>query len=787
LAASPLIEEGMGMKRWHMLAIEGGLLAMLCAAVPQAVAAAGDRQPGTTAFSDDAASDPQLASEGDIVVTAQKRAERLSDVPMSITAASGDTLGKLGITSADDLGKLVTGFNYSKSAYGVPVYTLRGVGFYDYSLAAVPAVTIYVDEVPLPYSKMGAFASLDLDRVEILKGPQGTLYGQNSTGGAINYIAAKPEGDFGAGLNFSYGRFAATDISGYLTGSLTGNMSARLSASHQGGGAWQKSTSRFDKLGDRNVTSARLLLEWEPTPDLAILLNLNGGWDKSDTQAAQFQQITPLNPTNASIRANRPALFNFPRSPDRPRAADWDIGVPLERDDRQLQAAMTVRYDLSPDIEFTSISSYIDLRTASTLDGDGTPFVNILAEVDGAATSVFQELRLSGTSGIFDWIAGLNYGKHKVREDQTGSYPDDFLGILGITKNRNGGRQQTESKAVYVNGNIHVTSALTLEGGLRYTDESHDFAGCTRAAAAAAAAYYSNRYRGQVQVNDCVTTLPGGGWGLYSSAFKEGNISWRAGVKWSPGDDAMLYANVSRGYKGGSYPLTGASNYYQLRPILQETLLAYEAGFKTALLDRRLQLSGAVFHYDYSDKQIRGKAIQPETGAAVAALVAIPKARVTGAEFQATARPIDGLSLGIDTTYADSRIKGRWTNYDFYGALGEFGGEAIPYSAKWSVSARADYEFAAFAEWKGAIGTNLRHQSSSYAGLGEQIISRLPVFTTLDVRASIGTDDDRLSIAVWGRNVTNEYYWNNTIVILGAIARYAAPPAAYGVSINLRN
>ncbi len=131
-------------------------------------------------------------AEGEIVVTAQKRNERLSDVPMSITAASSEQLESRGIANTDDLAKLVPGFTFQKSNYGLPIYYIRGVGFSDTTLGVSPAVTVYVDQIPLPFSPMSRGAILDLERVEVLKGPQGTLFGQNSTGGAINYIAARP-------------------------------------------------------------------------------------------------------------------------------------------------------------------------------------------------------------------------------------------------------------------------------------------------------------------------------------------------------------------------------------------------------------------------------------------------------------------------------------------------------------------------------------------------------------------------------------------------------------------
>src|SRR5579862_7168638 len=135
----------------------------------------------------------------EVIVTAQKRSERLTDVPVSISALSADQLAQQDVTTPADLEKIVPGFTYRLSQNGTPIFQIRGIGFYDEQLAVAPAVTIYVDQVPLPYGRMAEGASLDLERVEVLKGPQGTLFGENSTGGAVNYIAAKPTDHFAAG------------------------------------------------------------------------------------------------------------------------------------------------------------------------------------------------------------------------------------------------------------------------------------------------------------------------------------------------------------------------------------------------------------------------------------------------------------------------------------------------------------------------------------------------------------------------------------------------------------
>ena len=176
----------------------------------------------------------------EIIVTAQKRQQSVNDVPISITTASGSDLLSKGITSTADLAKIVPGLSAPPSPYNVPVYSLRGVGFYESSLSASPTVAVYTDEVPLPFSAMTKAASLDVERVEVLKGPQGTLFGNNTTGGAINYIANKPTDKFEAGFDLSYGRFNTFDFQGFVSGALTEGLNARIAARTIQSGDWQK-------------------------------------------------------------------------------------------------------------------------------------------------------------------------------------------------------------------------------------------------------------------------------------------------------------------------------------------------------------------------------------------------------------------------------------------------------------------------------------------------------------------------------------------------------------------
>src|SRR5258707_1269018 len=165
--------------------------------------------------------------------------------------------GICGMTNPAGLTKLVPGFNFTESTYGAPVYTLRGIGTYDEAIAISPAVGVYVDQIPLPFARMTEGVSLDLQRVEVLKGPQGTLFGENSTGGAVNYIPNRPTDHVAAGGSVTYGRFDETDAEGYVSGPVFGTVNARLAVRTEQRGDWQYNYTNNDTLGRRHFTTGR--------------------------------------------------------------------------------------------------------------------------------------------------------------------------------------------------------------------------------------------------------------------------------------------------------------------------------------------------------------------------------------------------------------------------------------------------------------------------------------------------------------------------------------------------
>lgn len=791
------------------------LLSTVLAAIPINSARAQEAVPA-----DDPAGTVAATSYGDeIIVTAQKREENLKDVPMSIFASSGDQLRSLGVMGPADLAKIVSGFTFNYSAYGAPVFTIRGVGFQDTALAASPTVSVYVDEITRPFSIEAVDTSLDIARVEVLKGPQGTLYGQNATGGAINYVTNKPTDTLGAGFNLSYGRFETVAVDAFVSGPVSDTLGFRLAAEYTTSGPWQKSYTSDAELGRQNKFTTRGTLQWEPAPELRVLLTGTAHFDRSESKAPQLLAIKVQNPQTPLP----PGYLAYPLAPQTNRAADWSACInasptedpasciALKKNTEYYQGSLRVDYDLSPDITISSLTSYQHYDRFEPIDLDGTTFRNYESVQQGFLKSFYQELRIAGSiGGDGNWIVGGNYQHDDTVDTLLQSYSDSssrtIFGLpLGPTQPLN--EQKIKTYAVF--GNIEVpVGPVTLHGGARYTKQKRDFRGCGQDGGDGSWSTISQAIQNFLITGDpffggafpdpsqgpginagpggCGTTGPAPDFlpAYVVDDLDEDNLSWRVGAKWNLSADHMLYANLSRGYKAGAFPTAATARSVQLLPAVQESLLAYEAGIKSDFLDRRVQLSAAAYYYDYSNKQIRGFLLDPVFGP-LAALVNVPKSRVKGFEANLTLHPVDGLRLGGNLSYANSRIKGDFSNFNYLGQLQNFTGEAFPHSPKWQATGNMEYRFPAGDDWEAYFGGNISYRGATNAGFGELPELKIKSYSLLDLRA--GIDSGPLRFEIWGRNVTNTYYYSEVARLFGdSLVRFTGMPATYGITIGYK-
>jgi len=761
-----------------------------CLSFTGAAAQAQERTPGTE----------YLVPE--IIVTAQKREESAFTVPMSITAVTGDQLLRTGVLEVRDLTKIAPGFSYADSYVGSPIYTLRGIGFSDISLGGRSTVSLYLDQAPIPFAIEGRGTMLDLERVEVLKGPQGTLFGQNATGGAINFIAARPTPAFAAGIDASYGAFNALDLTGFVSGPLSETIGVRLAVRAIRSEPWQRSYTTSRENGADDVQSARLTVAWEPTAQLTVQVSLNGSIDKSEGQAGQLIGISPALPAAAPFV---PGLLTYPLAPATARAADFNPGVDYGKNNRFRQISARVDYHFSNSIVLTSITSGSRFDQNQLLDIDGTKLSNLSRDTKGEIESFSEELRISGElHDNLKYTLGAYYSADNVREFSLNDFSQSSQALLftafGFPALKGFGdsnSQKTDTHAIFASVDYAITENINLTGGVRYTRSNNEFEGCTSdpgdGGSSAVFGPFWNSFRAQmgkppnppIAKGGCITANAEIAPKLVVDSLTETNVAWRVGAEWTPLERMLLYTNVSKGYKAGGFPSLGGTSASQYLPATQESVLAYEAGFKTTTTNRRLHIDGALFYYDYQDKQILGRVLDPLFGPLLQ-MINVPKSRVAGAELQASWLPVQGLSLTTGVSYIDSEVLDRFVNYNPDGVLTNLGGEAFPNTPKWHVVADVNYGWPISDSLNGFVGGGVNYQDETNSQLGELPSLKVKAYSLVDLRAGLESQTGTWRLWAWGRNVGDAYYWTAANRNLDTTVRFTGRPATFGVSVSYR-
>ncbi|PLW81797.1 TonB-dependent receptor [Kineobactrum sediminis] len=787
---------------------------------------------GTMMFSSHA-----LSALEEVVVTATKRSQSLSDVGLTVTAMSGDKMRELGISNVADLATQVPGLTYAPSLSSSPVYTLRGIGFFESTLAAYPDVSLYMDQAPLPFPIMADLVAFDLERVEILKGPQGTLFGNNATGGAINFIAEKPTNELAAGLNVSYGRFQTLEAEGFVSGPLSPELRGRLAVKSVRADDWQRSyDTPGDTLGEKDNTAARMLLNWTPAENLDVTLNINGWRKKDDPIGVQMIAYNPEYEVGAAgfggvLEENEIPIQSYePYNGNSGRDAGWTPGLPYQ-DNEFWQVSLRFDYSFGNDLTLTSITSRSDAKIDAGIESDGTYLILIdLLPDQGDIESFSQELRLSNDpSNDLRWMVGLNYEDSEVSQSAGYYYPDTTSTMVnGISVNIFESDQEMDNRAVFANLEYDFSEAVTLRGGLRYTEAdrdsisnlaNHPFLEPRNGAEFTVTEFFNLAwpvlfgdlgYEGVLQPGDNIaldTRTDANGNPVNPDTYlkpnvkpqfelEEDNVSWSLGVDYRLTDDVLIYVNVMKGYKAGSMPTLSGSIYEAYEPVEQESLVDYEAGFKARLWNGRASLNGAAFFYDYENKQLRAKFVDPIFNQ-LDKLLNVPKSEVTGAELEFTALVTDALEISVAGTWLDSEV----TEYE--GAVGStmgpmgfepinasYAGVELPYTPEWSYAVRTTYTFDLSAALQGFASVGLTGQSDSVGVLtpvpARQERYSIDSYSLLDMNIGIRSRSADWELALWGKNLTDEYYWHSAVPAFDTDGRYPGRPAEYGVRAAYR-
>ena len=686
----------------------------------------------------------------EVVVTAQKREQNIQDVPIAITALGGGNIAGLGFKTAADIQYQVPGLIVSySSTNAIPNFVLRGVGLNDFTAIQSSPVAVHVDEVYYGNSTLLNFALFDLERVEVLKGPQGTLFGRNSTGGAINFFSASPTDEFDAGLTLGLSKYESMTGEAYVNGPLSETVSGRLSMSttYQNGGPFEH--PRLGEIGEQEKYAFRGQLSWDVSEQLSARLTVFGGEDESEGN--QYQGLPTYSNDGSGEICAPISAGNLGVSPacsfDGAGAALLDDGDPftltsgvINRDEiKAFGTVFSIDYELWNEVTLTSITGYNEVERQSQEDADGSMQRNIDVGYETDFVQFSEELRFSSSGdGPWTWTFGLFYSTDELDTPLTET---DLTDLFEDFRQSHTYKLETDSFALFLHDEYRLTDRLSVIGGLRYTSEERAFRGGTFDVPPGA---------GPSPAGDFVASFkpvtPGEYYAFLEDEITFEEVSWTVGAHLDISDQAMLYARIANGFKSGGFIGDITEQPILEEPYDEETLTAYEIGLKSDLLNGGLRWNTTLFYYDYQDiilaLSIEGSGLDTllinENGA---------DAEIYGLESEIRLAPADGLEISFGVVWMDSEMSGIQTSpFDVSERLE---GNEMPYAPEFSANGMVRYEVPAANGYSVYGQFDFTTRGEHWAESDNVNVSRIDGYTLLNARFGIRIPGNRGIVTVW--------------------------------------
>ncbi|WP_454715611.1 TonB-dependent receptor [Caulobacter segnis] len=716
----------------------------------------------------------------EVVVTARRREERLQDTPVAVTALAGEALESRGVDSVDQIAKFAPSIRFDGAAalsggnYNATVF-IRGVGQNDFAIFSDPGVGVYVDGVYYARSIGGTLDAFDVSRIEVLRGPQGTLFGKNTIGGAVLITTDQPKNAFGGKIEGVTGSYDRLDIKGHVDIPLGEKVSARLSAARLTRDGYGKRLLTGDDLGDRNATAARAQLLWEPSD--AVTVSLSADYTRAREHSAPQKLLvigavpgfaigpfmgnfnTYIAPGLGITAPNGAKSLNTSFLTDSPFTT---YGTGPNINDLDLWGgSATVSWNLG-DFTFKSISAVRGLKATFARDGDNTPFTFRETFNHDVQAQYSQEFQFSGQSfnDRLTWVTGAyafrergtdsGYAKLALGLAPPASPPPYSPSAAVYTK------VTSTTYALFAQGSLTLTDRLSATVGARYNRDEKD---------------YVLDHRRIRDGGVIAQAAPSGSWNSFTP---------KVGLEFKATPDVLLYASVGKGFKSGGFnarPLNDASEVTEYQP---ETLLTYEAGAKTAWLDRRLILNVAGYFSDYQDIQVTVNQTPRNFVANAAA------GEVKGVEVELQARPTANWSFNFGGGYMDAK-------YTKVGA-GLPAGQVLPITLathfvkapKWTLNAGAEYGHDVAGGGRVTARVDWTHYSTVYNDVANDPDLTQPGYDLFGARLAYASPDRIWQAALFGTNLSDERYMvsGNASSGFGLKEASFGRPREWGVSLS---
>jgi iron complex outermembrane receptor protein len=691
-----------------------------------------------SAFADTAEA-PEVGLE-EIIVTAERRAERLQDVPIAVTALTESAIDQLGLTGMKDLSASVPGLDFTRQANGATVY-LRGVGNPNGAIGQESSVAMYVDGVYMPSPAGALFSFNNIDRLEVLKGPQGTLFGRNATGGVIQVITKDPSQTTHLDAAVSYANYNTVEGTAYATTGVTSTLATDIAVYGQNrGDGWGRYTVLNKDAFTGSEWDIRNKWLWTPGENTEVRLALDAGETKT-LEGLGWHAL--------------PGTYLLDGTTYSGRFYDTNDNVPTGSDDKYSGAAVTIHQNLGF-ARLVSITSLRGINSFYRVDQAATAEPILDPYVSGRSQTLTQEVQLlANPDNKLQWILGAFFFHDDSKYDPvklvgSGTGGPSSISIFGDEK--------TNSYAGFGQASYEVLPATDLTLGLRYTEDKRSISGET------------------ITPEDGVI-----GSGAQSASFDK--VTWRVALDHKFTPDVMGYISDNRGFKSGLYQVVS----YSAPAVRPEVLDAQEVGMKTEFLDRRLRINVAGYHYNYRDLQIT--IVVPGSQETVN----VPGAEVWGADLDFNAKPTNHLSLqgGLNYTH------GRYTDFPQGPVY-----TALPPSAGGGAAATSENlagnTMVHAPTLTGVIGATYRIETKSgNIDLNGSVThnsgffwypddnARQPRYDLLNAAIEWTSANGKWGVDVWGRNLSGEQYYSfvseNTFGYVGS----PAAPRTFGITLKV--
>jgi len=708
----------------------------------------------------------------EIIVTAQKRAQSLQDVPLSVSAFGGDFIEQAGSANLVDLAKFTPGLNADNPARGFGVISMRGVSSNDFGVGGDPSVGVYVDGVYVGRGGSAVSDFLDVAQVEILKGPQGTLFGRNTAGGAISITTHQPGNEFDASVGASVGSAGYRELRAMVNLPLIDeSLSLRTSIKTKRQDGWMDNAINSDESGEVDNSSGRLSLLWTPSDTISV--TFTNDWERTDDEAMLSNELIAMDPAtitsgavtgifqdvqalNAALGANvfHADTFNLG---DKKYSSNVSPG---SFDRRQRGHSVKVEWDVTDSLTLTSLTAYreFDLAYSEDVDGSELDIFQIEESAQGQET-YSQEFRLNGHAEGVDWFVGLSFFKEDIFSRDTADFPS-----FGLTNIIYGAQAKTESYALFSDVIWMLTDTLNLTTGLRYSYDAktHKVIGDKTPLGSGGAADLNFAFGGAV--------LP-----VFDDHQHENweDVSPRLVLDYSLADDILLYASATKGYKSGGFNSSAAT--IEEPAFGSENINSFEVGLKSSWLSDRVRVNAALFQFDYEDLQVL---TQDGLGFVIKNA---GKASASGLETDITFAVTEDLIL----TASAGWLNAEYDKFDDGGV--SRAGEDLVRSPHFSGAVGVDYLL-------GLEGRGTLRFNASYSYVGDQIYSHSlgelgeeGSYGLLGARVTYISPDESLSISLYGDNLADEEYLSergNSGTGLGFYNGRRGNPLMWGVSLD---